>query len=39
MCPESGGCKAGTVDGTPGVWKALGINLDIGVVPVTYTIV
>ena len=30
-CDENGGCRANNIDGTRGVWDALGLNLDIGV--------
>ncbi|KAJ3302098.1 hypothetical protein HDV03_005442 [Kappamyces sp. JEL0829] len=38
-CDESGGCRPGNIDGTVGLWSALGLNTDLGVVQVQYTIV
>jgi hypothetical protein len=32
MCNEAHGCIPGTVDGTPGVWRTLGLNMDRGVI-------
>jgi hypothetical protein len=32
MCNEQHGCKVGTVDGTIGIWKTLGLDLDRGVI-------
>lgn len=38
MCAESDGCVPGTVDGTIGLWRALGIDMNRGVVEgISYT--
>lgn len=39
MCDALDGCIPGTVDGTQGVWKALGLNLDIGRIGVNWDFV
>jgi hypothetical protein len=31
-CDKNHGCLPGTIDGTPGVWRALGVELGVGVV-------
>ncbi|KAM3280434.1 hypothetical protein ACQJBY_047306 [Aegilops geniculata] len=36
-CDSSNGCKDSIVDASAAVWKALGLNTDIGEVPVTWT--
>jgi hypothetical protein len=36
MCDALDGCIPGTVDGTQGVWNALGLNLDIGRIGVNW---
>jgi hypothetical protein len=38
-CDRNHGCLPGTIDGTPGVWRALGLNLDIGVMSIQWRFV
>jgi hypothetical protein len=38
-CDRNHGCQPGTIDGTPGVWRALGLNLDLGVSAITWEFV
>ncbi|OEL37866.1 putative ripening-related protein 7 [Dichanthelium oligosanthes] len=36
-CDSSRGCRNNIVDSSPAVWKALGLDTDIGEVPVTWS--
>jgi hypothetical protein len=36
-CDSNSGCKDNIVDASKAVWKALGLNSNIGVVPVTWS--
>lgn len=36
-CAQSDGCADSTVDALPGVWNALGLNMDDGVSSITWS--
>ena len=37
MCNEAHGCRPNNIDSTPSVWRALGIDLSVGVTSVDWT--